>query len=104
MGQVSQAHLPPQLRPPLCCGVSQWPQGSAAWDRQRRDGPAWGSRTCIGPVGIRAGLHGEVSQGATPVPAGIDAAPDNTPADTFRRRHPGLRPANDDRWPAAAAA
>ena len=28
----------------------------------------------------------------------------DTLEDAFRRRHPGFRPANDDRWPAAAAA
>ena len=28
----------------------------------------------------------------------------DTLEDAFRRRHPGLRPANDHRWPATAAA
>jgi len=32
------------------------------------------------------------------------AALNNTLEDAFRRRHPGFPPANDDRWPAAAAA
>jgi hypothetical protein len=32
------------------------------------------------------------------------AVPNGTLEDAFRRRHPGLRPANDDRGPTAAAA